>query len=347
MKSSIVLDTQLTPLTRETPDDVPTTLLGKELVKVVAMAEEMPENWLARESIQYHVERSGLSQLSPMSFNWNHLTSIYTLVGMFKETTGAVSLSTCRLDAIARDPGLAQLISAFGSVNITSAIEGISERICNFLQKSMMPEEFYNGMRVIINSNFRSIKLYYIYTGLENDDDLAEFEERLQAIDEMRKRAGRPTMEIRTSFTPLQSTLLTPLQFHGSKVSRSLKAGDRVLYRIRQLCSKYGFGMRLSTSIASSDIGQLFEFQDRRSAPILEYASLNGLDVEPRTSLTFFKPEAEITRSEFDKTPSAKRIEVKEFSARSREQRLRFMEDTNPTAMVRLRKKPTVEQLDE
>lgn len=221
-----------------------------------------------------------------------------------------VIVHNCRVDAIARDPGLAELINQFGSRSLTVAVEGISERICNFLQKSLMTEEFFVGLDTIIRQNFSALKLYYIYTGLENQDDIAEFDERIRRLDEIRRRCGKPTFEIRLSITPLLSTLSTPLQYHGSKVSRSLKTGSHTLYQIKHICARYGFGVRLSTSLASSDWSQIAEFLDRRGQPMLEYLALNGAFSFPKLNIFFYEDAEEISREVHDRLVVANRLHI-------------------------------------
>jgi hypothetical protein len=246
--------------------------------------------------------------MSPFSFNWNQHSRIYSIIGAFKKYTPHVVLSSCRVDAIARDPGLVELINEFGSTNLTVAVEGVSPRICNFLQKSLMDEELYVGMDKIIQQNFKSVKMYYIFTGLEGEQDVYDFERHLQKIDELRRLHNKPTFEMRFSFTPLLSTLGTPLQYHGSKVQRSLKMGNNALHKIKHLATRYGFGVRLSTSIASSDFSQITELGDRRSMGVLEYAALNGVYNQPRLSIQFYDGEVECSKAEYDKLGSRERL---------------------------------------
>lgn len=310
MLSNLVLGTQVIPFDVERFNPDKYTTLTRDNVQVVSRPDEVPELHLAHEMVKYHIANCGSYSLSPFSFNWNQHSQIYTIISIFKRFSNNIVLSSCRVDAIARDPGLAQLINQFGAQNLTVAVEGISGKICNFLQKSLMPEEFYIGMNTIIHQNFASVKMYYIYTGLENDRDLDEFEGHLQRIDEIRRKAGKPTFEMRLSFTPLLSTLGTPLQYHGSKVSRSLKTGSYVLYKIKHLCARYGFGIRLSSSIASSDFAQMVEFLDRRGQPLLEYLSLNGAFSFPKANVQFYRNPQEIDRATYDRLVTANRAKI-------------------------------------
>jgi hypothetical protein len=195
------------------------------------------------------------------------------------------------VDAIARDPGLVELISYFGSTSIVCAVEGISSRICDFLQKSLLPEELYVGVDNIIQQPFKGIKFYYILTGTETEEDVAEFEVFLEKIDELRRYHGKPDFQIRFSFTPLISTLQTPTQYQESKISSSIRFGSRILHKIKNLCTRYGFAVRLSSSPNTSDFTQFCEMTDRRAGSLFSYASINGISRWPSFSINVGDPE--------------------------------------------------------
>lgn len=310
MFSNLILGTTALPNAIERFEEDKYEVVTRDQVVPVQAPADLPDQYMAHESVKAHIMHSGSYHLSPFSFNWNQHSRIYSIISIFKKYSNHVVLSSCRVDAIARDPGLVELINYFGSTNLTCAVEGVSEKICNFLQKSLMDEELYVGLAHIIQQNFSSVKMYYIYTGLETDEDVEEFERHLTKVDELRRMFGKPTFEMRMSFTPLLSTLGTPLQYHGSKVQRSLKTGSNALFRIKHLCARYGFGIRLSTSIASSDFAQTVEFLDRRGAGLLEYASLNGIYNFSRLSVMFYKGEEEITKKEYDRLGTAQRVSL-------------------------------------
>lgn len=243
------------------------------------------------------------------SFNWNHARDIYTVLSIFKQYTHDVSLSSCRIDALSKDKDLAKLIMTFGATNLTVAVEGISERIRNYLAKSLSDEEQYVGLMHAISSGFRSMKFYYIYTGKETTEDIVRFQAFLRALEEVRKLNNKQSLKIRFSFTPLLSTTGTPTQYHGASIQRSLKLEDKPLMRIRQAISRAGFDVRLSTPIPISDFSQIMEFSDRRSAPLLEYASLCGLSQNPFPGICFVTNPVKVTKAEFAKLESHERYQ--------------------------------------
>lgn len=269
------------------------------------------EDMLFVDYLEHVIANTGSYQLSPFSFNWNHLHRIYSILAHFQRFTRNIPLSSCRLDEIARDPGLAEIIAHFsGATNITSAVEGISERICDALEKSLSTEEFIMGIEALIKAGFNGIKIYYIYTGLENDDDVKEFNRRLDIINQF-KHQYKANVNVRVSFTPLHSTLGTPTAYHGSKVAKSLKSGDRVFRSIRAACSQHNVGIRLSAALGSVDVGQIMSMSDRRTQPLIEYIGLNGIRPNKPIRVLLYVPEAELTEAEYMKTQRTQRVKLK------------------------------------
>jgi len=268
--------------------------------EVAAVPEENGDLHLFDETTRWHIANSGSTQVSPFSMNWNQHREIYSALSVFKKYAANVALSSCRVDEIARDPGLVQIIQHFGSSKLVTAIEGISERLCNFMQKSLTTDELLNGMNHIFEQGFRQLKLYYIFTGLETEEDIAEFLKFVQSVDDLRNKHEAFTLSIRFSFTSLLSTIGTPLQYHGSQVSKSLRRRNPIIYQIRRIVTRFGFTFRLSSPIASTDYNQLIEFADRRAAPLIEHIGLNGVNTEDRLRILFTRFVEEIDKPTYD-----------------------------------------------
>lgn len=275
-------------------------IIRKEDVTIIAKPGTQDLEPLFDQMINHHIMQSGSFNLSPFSFNWNHHSQIFSIIKAFKRKSNHVSLSSCRVDSIARDPYLAKMIRDFGATNITVAVEGISDKMRNFFHKTLTEEEMLAGLHHVIESGFRSMKMYFIYTGVENDEDIEEFDAFISKLDELRNKLGKPTFPIRTSFTPLNSTLGTSLQYHGSQVSKSLKAGGSALYRIKQICSRNGIGFRISVDMDGADVAQMLEFADRRSQGMIEYSSFCGLAQFPNLGVFVAENPIEITKKQYD-----------------------------------------------
>lgn len=271
--------------------------------------DDVPQDMLAKETIKHHIRSSGSYMLSPFAFNWNQHSQIYSIVAIFKELSNSINLSSCRVDAIANDPGLAQLIKYFGSTNLPTAVEGVSNRVRNFLQKSITEDELYKGMNYIVETDFQEIKIYMIYTGLESQSDFDEWERFLKYVTELKRKYNRPLLPIRVSFTPLFSTLGTPTQYHGSKVSKSMKMAVPPIFNLKKISNRYDIGIRMSASVDSSDFGQLMDFLDRRGQPLIEYGSLCGFAPFNRAQVILSLNPREITKEEYAELPSKIRWE--------------------------------------
>jgi hypothetical protein len=208
-----------------------------------------------------------------------------------------MSISSCRLDAIARDEYLTKVISEFNSEGIVVAIEGISNEIRRFLQKGIMEEDILIAIENIFKENIKRIKLYYIYTGRETDEDIKEFEEFLKTLDQFKREYKRESMSILFSFTYLTPTLYTALQYNPPKdIEESLIDTENALVKINRIIVTYGFDFKVSISRACNDI---IEFTDRRAASLFEYVSLNGIHMDESYSISFYDGEVQISKDEF------------------------------------------------
>lgn len=315
MLSTLALSQQIIPIDVEHYNPEKFQVIGRDKIAVIDK-DESPLA-LAYETVSRHIEMSGSYRLSPHSFNWNMHGKIYSLLSVFAHYTQDISLSSCRIDAIARDPSLADLMTHFKNPTITTAIEGISGRIRNFLQKSLTDEELFAGIEHILRRPFRQIKLYYIYTGFETEEDLAEFERFLRMVDQLQsqipnearkatsveRKDGRslgPTprtnlSRITVSLTPLLPSLGTPTQYLGVNLRRSSQTG--VLHRIQHACARYGVNARTSADIPFAEFQQFCELTDRRAHPLMEYLSFCGAYSFPTFSIRLYRHPRRISKA--------------------------------------------------
>ena len=289
--------------TRYIPEDY-FTLSSEDLVKLASPEPEIDsDNSLALENMIATMTRNtGVYRLSPFSYNPNDIPNLYSILAVMRRFTSTISLSSSRIDAIARDKYIGELIKYFGSTNLTIAVEGISQRIRNFLDKSLNSTELLAGIANVIASGFQSIKMYMIYTGMETQEDVDEFEKFLLSIRDICRMNNRPVLGVRISFTPLLSTLGTPIQYCASQIGFQSRNISSILYKIRQVCVRNEFPMRLSASVAGAEFSQIIEFADRRFFPLFSYLALNGGTHSTRFSVCFYKNPREITYSEYRKT---------------------------------------------
>ena len=291
--------------TRYIPEDY-FTLSSKDLCKLSASEPEIDsDNTLAFENMIATMARNtGVYRFAPFSYNPNDIPNLYSILAVIKRFTSQISLSSSRIDAIARDKYIGELIKFFGSTNLTIAVEGISQRIRNFLDKSLNSSELLAGIANVIASGFQSIKMYMIYTGMETIEDVKEFEKFLLSIRDICRIHNKPVLGIRISFTPLLSTLGTPIQYCASQIGFQARNISSILYKIRQVCVRNEFPMRLSATVSCAEFSQIIEFADRRFFSLFSYIAMNGGTHCPRFSICFYRNSREISLREYKATSS-------------------------------------------
>lgn len=267
------------PEDRYLPENYMTLEKGGDFT-IVRTPDEVPEYYVFDKYVRELIRNRGSFVLNPYSWNWNQINQIFSMLTVFKRYTNNILLLSARVDAIANDPAIIRLMNSFGSQNITVAVEGISENIRNFFQKSLTNEELLKGLDAIISSKgASSTKLYYIYCGFETKEDIKEFEHILIKIDELRRINNRPTFNIAFSFTPLTSMMATPLYYGATCLQQAVRLPDSAWYEIKDLVSSYGFeAQKLGdpNQIASALTQEATMYCDKRGQSLIEYISLNG-----------------------------------------------------------------------
>ncbi|MDZ4199024.1 MAG: hypothetical protein U1E27_07040, partial [Kiritimatiellia bacterium] len=118
-----------------------------------------------------------------------------------------VSLKSLAITSLLREPGAVNLLDkrefAFG-------LEGISRRLRAYLGKNLDIEDLIAIVRSRGDSLFRQIKLFFIATGLETEDDMEELHTFLRDL-----QAATPGCRKIASFMPLFHAPFTPLQFEA------------------------------------------------------------------------------------------------------------------------------------
>jgi radical SAM superfamily enzyme YgiQ (UPF0313 family) len=181
----------------------------------------------------------GLDSLELYSFNFNAHSQIQSLLEELLPRFRTVGLKSQRLDIIARDPSLLELERRAGKSSFTFGIEGISARMRRYLRKSLPDEELWRGLEIAIKSKPRDLKLFFIATGIERDEDFSEFSLFLEKLSQLRLRS--PGTRIILSVTPLVRFPWTPLEYAEAQTLSDCK---RTLGRFRAAGKTRGFEFR-------------------------------------------------------------------------------------------------------
>lgn len=214
----------------------------------------------------------GALEVNLFSFVWNQYSMIYPLSKWLLEKFGRCNLISNRLDMQAEDKTMAKLARTLGSTSLTVGLEGVSERMRNYLNKNLSHQQVLDGVRHIFQGGISELKMFMISTGKETQEDVDEFCELLENIIAIRNEAGS-TAGVRISFTPLFHCAFTALQFGKSETMERLD--ERTLDLIVAKCRELGIGFRTSTKRSEVFMVQLTEQGDRRLTPLYIKSSID------------------------------------------------------------------------
>jgi radical SAM superfamily enzyme YgiQ (UPF0313 family) len=153
----------------------------------------------------------GVERIDLYSFNFNMHSGLKNILWELGGLFSTISCKSQRMDGIADDPELMPILHAINKSSMTVGIEGISRRLRARLQKSLDETTLHAGLRRLLQSPLRELKIFFLATGEEEAPDIDEFRNLLVTISETMERVGRyPRIII--SMTPLVRFPFTPLE---------------------------------------------------------------------------------------------------------------------------------------
>ncbi|MHC4663459.1 MAG: radical SAM protein [Planctomycetota bacterium] len=187
------------------------------------------------------------------SFNFTDHGDLAGILRSILPLVRRITLKSGRLDAIARNPAIASALAALGKRDATGGVEGISERLRRFCNKHVTSDEVVAACRSFLEAGMREIKLFFVFTGLENDEDLEEYNTLLSRVVEARDKIRRRTTIV-CSFTPLMIMPNTPLQWMSCRPLDIRR--DKRISRIKSLTRNCRCTFRLATTEEEYRLGQ-------------------------------------------------------------------------------------------
>jgi radical SAM superfamily enzyme YgiQ (UPF0313 family) len=200
----------------------------------------------------------GAHDVEVYSFNFSMHSGFYPLLRELSALFPSVGLKSQRIDSFAADPELANYLHAVGKTSITCGIEGISPRLRRYLNKGLDEADLQKGLRLLLSSPLRELKIFLIATGLENGDDYERFRELLAFIKETMSAAAR-SPRIIFSMTILVRFPWTPLEFEDAPDSSACQS---VLDAAGRLVRAAGFEFRASSGVQDYWISQVLARAD-------------------------------------------------------------------------------------
>ncbi|MCE8423840.1 MAG: hypothetical protein J5U16_07925, partial [Candidatus Methanoperedens sp.] len=117
-----------------------------------------------------------------LSFNFNLHTGISKIIADLNEIAKFVNFKSQRADILAMHPELLDIEILSGKRTYKIGVEGISDRMRRYLLKSLSEKELLASLEHIYSRKPRQLKLFFIITGLENQNDLKEFKEFIKKL---------------------------------------------------------------------------------------------------------------------------------------------------------------------
>jgi len=209
---------------------------------------------------------TGASTLELSSFNFNTHSELARLLIELNRLFLRVNLMSQRVDILARTPGLLDLELAADKRSFTLGIEGISGRQRRFLRKSLPDADIQRALEALHGHRIREVKLFYILTGRETEEDFAEFARFVKWMKELRRRSEAPPRAV-FSFGRLVRMPFTPLR-HDPPVLTDA-AWRPLLGRAKSICETNGLEFRLSQSWPEYAATQALAMDDPSVADLL------------------------------------------------------------------------------
>jgi radical SAM superfamily enzyme YgiQ (UPF0313 family) len=181
-----------------------------------------------------------------LSFNFNLHTGISKIIANLNEIVKFVNFKSQRADILAMRPDLLDIEILSGKRTYTIGVEGISDRIRRYLHKSLLEKELLVSLEHIYSRKPRQLKLFFIITGLETENDLKEFKNFIMKI-KLLKNNLSPGCRSIMSFGLLSNLPFTPFQFAPTITNpESIKhiKGD-----IKRDCETNNFEFRMAQDV--------------------------------------------------------------------------------------------------
>jgi len=188
-------------------------------------------------------QTQGNEELNLYSFNFNTHQDIFKLILELHKLFGRVSLKSQRLDILQHTGILLEAEVEADKRNFTLGIEGISERQRAWLHKSLSMEEIATLLDRLLGLKIRRIKLFYILTGHETDEDIQEFRRFLKWLKKAR-RSKKRRVRVIFSFGLLIRMPFTPLRY--DRLPLDEQVWRLLIGQAKSACETNGFEFRLA-----------------------------------------------------------------------------------------------------
>lgn len=251
-----------------------------------------------QEASERAIRKQGASQTSFYSLTWSLHSQVYSLMLWNYKRFGNTNLISQRADQSSADPNFFQFQNAHGEKSCTVGVEGLSQRMRNYYNKSLNTEQLIRACENAANADYTSIKWFMILSGMETDEDIEEFCDLLRDLKRrfnlIAKRISKETgthkapTRLNLSFMLLLNLQHTALQWGPCASSRDLDSD--ILRPVVECCKECGFGFRASMTRDRVRLAQWSSLAGRESTELVAETGMRAGEPELRTGFVYFGP---------------------------------------------------------
>jgi len=222
-----------------------------------------------KECAEQAVRQQGAQMASFYSLTWSLHSQIYSLLLWSYSRFGNTNLISQRADQASADPEFFKYQNAQGENHATVGVEGCSQRMRNYFNKSLHTEQFIRMCHNAAWAGHGSLKLFMILSGLETPADIEEFcqlmrdlrRDFLDIAKQRSKQLGKECNPVRLnpSFMLLLNAPHTALQWAPCSSAYDLK--NQTLAPVVQTTRECGFGFRTALTrdrVRHSQVSTMF-----------------------------------------------------------------------------------------
>ncbi|MFQ6100970.1 MAG: B12-binding domain-containing radical SAM protein [Anaerolineae bacterium] len=188
-------------------------------------------------------QAQGVEELNLYSFNFNTHQDILEMILELHRLFDRVSFKSQRLDVLQHTETLLEAEVEADKREFTLGIEGISQRQRAWLHKSLSTEDITALLDRLFALKIRRVKLFYVLTGYEINEDIEEFRQFLKWLKEARRSWNRHTRVV-FSFGLLIRMPFTPLRY--DRLFLDEQAWWPLIGQVKSACETNGFEFRLA-----------------------------------------------------------------------------------------------------
>ena len=241
-------------------------------------------------------KKTGADKLEITAFNFNTHTDVTALMTELSKIYFQVNFMSQRADILAENPQLLHFEVASGKKQYTIGVEGISERLRSYFNKNLNEETLLKTVTMILKEPVREIKLFYIISGLETNEDCEEFRTFLSKVDELR-HIYNDGMRILCSFGLLVRMPFTPLRYE--KLLMTEEEWKPVVFNIKSTTENAGYEFRLTYPYEEYFFQQSLALTKIKCASVLVEMSKHGFVYDKELTSgawAFFKERIPVTK---------------------------------------------------